>query len=106
MITSIPFTDIKLGNLGWAFIVFCAGSGLLMLVSFIACFASPNNPLGGYIFHNPSIIVTQTGSNPYQPMDNSGPVAPGFASHQQFGQFYPMQAPAMSSSGVTVVATN
>lgn len=36
---------LNLVQYGWAFYVYIAGSALVVLVSFLLCFASPNNPL-------------------------------------------------------------
>ncbi|KAK7112615.1 uncharacterized protein [Littorina saxatilis] len=62
--------DFKLSSYGWAFYLFCAGVGLLGLVSFTACFASPDNPIRGMVLgHAPSVMVSMENrtavNNPY-----------------------------------------
>ncbi|CAG5126967.1 unnamed protein product [Candidula unifasciata] len=43
---------LNLVQYGWAFFIYIAGSAIVVLVSFLLCFASPNNPL------TPMIIST------------------------------------------------
>lgn len=66
--------DWKLFSYGWAFYLFCAGVGLLGVVSIMACFSAPENPIGGVVFGHPgpSVIVAQTGPNPYLPLQEPG----------------------------------
>lgn len=58
---------------GWAFYLFSGGVAVLGVVSIMACFAAPENPIGGLVLSHvqsgPSVIVAQShthmGHHPY-----------------------------------------
>lgn len=52
------FMDIKLASYGWAFYMFCAGVGILGVVSFMACFSAPENPIRGMVYSQPAAPTT------------------------------------------------
>ncbi|KAL8559144.1 hypothetical protein ACOMHN_046192 [Nucella lapillus] len=97
------FTGSILGfqmtSYGWSYFMFIGGVGLLGLVSFMACFTAPENPLRGMVLRPsaPSQVIvssstttaTTAGHHPYVHLQEQGPP--------------PMMA---ATSGVTVVTAN
>ncbi|KAK7501256.1 hypothetical protein BaRGS_00007381, partial [Batillaria attramentaria] len=64
--------SVKVVTYGWAFYLYCSGVGLLGLVSIMACFSAPENPIGGMVLGHAgpaAVIVTQTGPHPYVPLE-------------------------------------
>ena len=67
--------DYKLASFGWAFYLFCAGVGILGVVSFMACFSAPENPIRGMILSQPASIIVNTGRQPpYYNLQEQGQV--------------------------------
>lgn len=68
---SLNIENIHIAHYGWGLGLFATGFAILLVASFVACFASPNNPLPGYILTtSPSVLVSQTTNNPYLPMND------------------------------------
>jgi len=49
---------LTLPTLAWAFYLYAAGSGLILMSSFMLCFASPDNMLAGMVFRQSPTVVS------------------------------------------------
>ncbi|XP_076458611.1 uncharacterized protein LOC143292308 [Babylonia areolata] len=75
--------DFKVSSYGWAYYMFIGGVGTVGVVSFMACFSAPENPLRGVVLSRPGggpqvVVSSSTTTNthhPYSPLpEHGGPV--------------------------------